>query len=38
MRDELNENLRTVINQLNNEQRNLFKEEEERLVILAHLQ
>lgn len=38
LRDELNENLRTVISQLNNEQKDLFKEEEERLNILAHLE
>lgn len=38
LRDELNENLRTVISQLNNEQKDLFKEEDERLNILAHLE
>jgi hypothetical protein len=34
----MNENLRTVINSLNNEQKELFKEEEDRCVVLAHLE
>ena len=38
LRDEMNDNLRSVINSLNSEQRDLFKEEEERCVILAHLE
>lgn len=38
LKDELQENLRSVISQLNNEQKDLFAEEEDRLNILAHLE
>jgi len=38
LKDELLENLRSVISQLNNEQKDLFAEEDDRLNILAHLE
>jgi len=34
----MNENLRKVITSLNNEQKDLFTEEDERCKILAHLE
>jgi hypothetical protein len=38
LKEELSENLRSVINQLNCEQKDLFAEEDDRLKILAHLE
>jgi len=38
LKDEMNDNLRSVITNLNNEQKGLFTEEEDRCTILAHLE
>jgi len=38
LKNEMNENLRTVISTLNTEQRELFSEEDSRCQILAHLE
>lgn len=38
LKNEMNDNLQSVINSLNGEQKDLFKEEDDRCVILQHLE